>query len=124
MSVHSFGRGIRTEESREARAEEAAGRIVLHLHAQERPASAGRVIETNGAGVVDIGTRQQIFAALRAEAAKGMSVIVASTDYDQLAAICDRVVIFRRGVVQGTLKGEIRFEWLPEGMACEITATD
>jgi ribose transport system ATP-binding protein len=52
---------------------------------------------------VDVGTRQQIFAALREAAAKGMSVIVASTDYEQLAAICDRVVIFRRGRVQESL---------------------
>lgn len=49
---------------------------------------------------VDVGTRQQIFGALRDEAGRGMSVIVASTDYDQLAAICDRVVIFRRGLIQ------------------------
>ena len=52
---------------------------------------------------VDVGTRQQIFRALRDEAGKGMSVIVASTDDDQLAAICDRVVIFRRGRVQEVL---------------------
>ena len=53
---------------------------------------------------VDVGTRQQIFTALRDEAAKGMSVIVASTDYEQLAAICDRVVIFRRGSIQENLR--------------------
>jgi len=52
---------------------------------------------------VDVGTRQQIFDALRDEAGRGMSVIVASTDYDQLAAICERVVIFRRGRVQEVL---------------------
>jgi ribose transport system ATP-binding protein len=52
---------------------------------------------------VDVGTRQQIFGALREEAAKGMSVMVASTDYEQLAAICDRVVIFRRGQIQQAL---------------------
>lgn len=52
---------------------------------------------------VDVGTRRQIFEALRAGAAGGMSVVVASTDADQLAAICDRVVIFRRGRIQQVL---------------------
>jgi hypothetical protein len=27
-------------------------------------------------------------------------------------------------MVQSPLKGEIRFEWLPAGLACEITVTD
>jgi PAS domain S-box-containing protein len=27
-------------------------------------------------------------------------------------------------MIQSPLKGEIRFEWLPEGLACEITVTD
>ncbi len=54
---------------------------------------------------VDVGTRRQIFTTLRAAAAKGMSVICASSDYEQLADICDRVVVFRRGRIQQTLRG-------------------
>ena len=55
---------------------------------------------------VDVGTRQHIFGALRAAAAEGMSVICASSDAEQLADICDRVLIFARGRVCDELEGE------------------
>jgi len=54
---------------------------------------------------VDYGARQQIFEALDRAAADGMSIIVASTDHEQLAQLCDRVVIFRRGKAVWTLSG-------------------
>ncbi len=54
---------------------------------------------------VDVGTRQSIFAALRAAAAEGMAVLCASSDADQLADICDRVLIFARGAVVEELTG-------------------
>lgn len=54
---------------------------------------------------VDVGTRAHIFAALKAEAAKGMSIICASSDSEQLAEICDRVVVFTRGRVHKVLAG-------------------
>jgi ribose transport system ATP-binding protein len=54
---------------------------------------------------VDIGAREQIFALLRAEAAKGMTIVCASSDHDQLAAICDRVLVFGRGRIACELTG-------------------
>jgi len=54
---------------------------------------------------VDYGARQQIFEALDSAAAEGMSIIVASTDHEQLAQLCDRVVIFRRGAPVMTITG-------------------
>ncbi|MBB5752559.1 sugar ABC transporter ATP-binding protein [Prosthecomicrobium pneumaticum] len=54
---------------------------------------------------VDVGTRVQIFAALRAAAAAGMSVLCASSDAEQLAEICDRVLIFARGRVCAEITG-------------------
>jgi ribose transport system ATP-binding protein len=54
---------------------------------------------------VDVGTRQQIFSALRAAADKGASVICASSDADQLAEICDRVLIFAKGGICAELTG-------------------
>lgn len=54
---------------------------------------------------VDVGTRAQIFAALRAAAANGMSVICASSDSEQLAEICDRVLVFSRGAVCREITG-------------------
>jgi ribose transport system ATP-binding protein len=54
---------------------------------------------------VDVGTRQQIFVTLKAAADKGASVICASSDADQLAEICDRVLIFARGGICAELTG-------------------
>jgi ribose transport system ATP-binding protein len=55
---------------------------------------------------VDIGARQQIFELLRkAVDERGMHVLCASTDYEQLATICDRVIVFGRGRVWRELAG-------------------
>ncbi len=54
---------------------------------------------------VDVGARQQIFATIREAAATGASAVCASSDHEQLAAICDRVVVFDRGRIAGELTG-------------------
>lgn len=54
---------------------------------------------------VDVGTRQQIFAALRKAAAEGMSIICASSEAEQLAEICDRVLVFAKGRICDELAG-------------------
>ena len=54
---------------------------------------------------VDVGARQQLFSALDHAAGQGTSLLVASTDYEQLAQICDRVLIFGRGRIVATLEG-------------------
>jgi ribose transport system ATP-binding protein len=53
---------------------------------------------------VDIGARQQIFELIRA-ATKSSSAICASSDYEQLAAICDRVGVLARGRLVGFITG-------------------
>ena len=55
---------------------------------------------------VDVGARQQIFATIRAAADAGASVVCASSDYEQLAMICDRVLVFGRGRVGRELAGD------------------
>ena len=45
---------------------------------------------------VDVGARQHIFRIIRATAER-CSVLVASSDHDQLAELCDRVLIVRKG---------------------------
>ncbi len=52
---------------------------------------------------VDVGAREQIWAALASTAEAGAAILVASTDYDQLAQICDRVLIFSRGQIVAEL---------------------
>lgn len=55
---------------------------------------------------LDVGTRAHIFAALNEAASKGMSILCASSDAEQLAEICDRVLIFARGRIVAELTGD------------------
>jgi len=54
---------------------------------------------------VDVGAREEIFAVIREAAQTGMSVLCASSDYEQLALLCDRVLVFRQGRVGAELTG-------------------
>jgi ribose transport system ATP-binding protein len=54
---------------------------------------------------VDIGARQTVFRHIGNAAAAGATVLCASSDYEQLAAICSRVLIFSEGRVAATLSG-------------------
>jgi ribose transport system ATP-binding protein len=54
---------------------------------------------------VDIGAREQVFATIRRMSAAGASVLCASSDHEQLAAICDRVVVLARGRAIAEVKG-------------------
>lgn len=54
---------------------------------------------------VDVGARQQIFATIRALADGGTSMVCASSDHEQLAQICDRVLVFGRGRIISELRG-------------------
>jgi ribose transport system ATP-binding protein len=55
---------------------------------------------------VDVGAREQVFDAIRAATEAGACVLCASSDYEQLAAICDRVLVFNRGRATAELSGE------------------
>ncbi|MDN2568315.1 sugar ABC transporter ATP-binding protein [Aquibium sp. A9E412] len=54
---------------------------------------------------VDVGARQQVFAAIDRAAKDGTVVICASTDAEQLAQICDRVLVMAHGRVAAELTG-------------------
>ena len=55
---------------------------------------------------VDVGAKADIYALLDRHAAGGGGVIVVSTDFEEVAAICHRALIFDRGRVSGELAGE------------------
>ena len=55
---------------------------------------------------VDVGARQQIFAMLEQAVQRGLTVICASSDYEQLARICDRVLVFGRGRIVRQISGD------------------
>ncbi len=54
---------------------------------------------------VDVGARQDIWDALDRAAAGGASIVIGSTDYEQLALLCHRVLVFSRGQVLHELTG-------------------
>ena len=54
---------------------------------------------------VDIGAKQQIFAHIRDAAEAGGAVIIASVEHEDLAHLCDRVLVFRDGEVVAELSG-------------------
>ena len=59
---------------------------------------------------VDIGARLAVFRTVREAAAQGMSVVCASSDYEQLEAICDRVLVFGNGGITCELTGDDMFK--------------
>lgn len=46
---------------------------------------------------VDVGAKQQIFRHIRAAADAGVAVVIATTEYEDLAGVCDRVLVLREG---------------------------
>lgn len=55
---------------------------------------------------IDVGARASIFAMLRRTAEQGVAIVCASTDYDQLASVCDRVIVLAHGRVHDVLDGD------------------
>lgn len=54
---------------------------------------------------VDIRARQEIFSYIAAAAAAGTTVLVASSEYEDLVGLCHRVLVFRDGRVEQELSG-------------------
>ncbi len=55
---------------------------------------------------VDIGAKREIRELIASLAAKGTAVIVASSDYDEVVEICDRVLLLQQGKLTSQLAGE------------------
>ncbi|MCW2934927.1 MAG: mglA 1 [Actinomycetia bacterium] len=54
---------------------------------------------------VDIGARHQIYNLLRAQAARGVGVLLCSSDLEDLVSVCDRVLCLVEGRVVAELRG-------------------
>lgn len=63
-----------------------------------------QVMEEPTAGV-DVGAKRQIYSLLRRRAAAGAGLIVVSTDYEEVATVCTRVLVFRAGRIAAELSG-------------------
>jgi ribose transport system ATP-binding protein len=55
---------------------------------------------------VDVGARAEIYRILREVAARGVPVVVSSSDTKELEGLCDRVVVMSRGQAVATLEGD------------------
>jgi ribose transport system ATP-binding protein len=55
---------------------------------------------------VDVGAREQVFGEIRTIAGQGAAIVCASSDHEQLAAICDRVLVLSRGRIVASLQGK------------------
>ncbi|MEA2386598.1 MAG: ribose transport system ATP-binding protein [Thermoleophilaceae bacterium] len=54
---------------------------------------------------VDVGAKKEIFAHVKAVANSGASVVISSSEYEDLAHLCSRVAVFRHGRVVSVLSG-------------------
>jgi ribose transport system ATP-binding protein len=54
---------------------------------------------------VDVGAKKDIFAHISAVAEAGTAVVISSSEYEDLARLCDRVAVFRKGRVAAVLRG-------------------
>jgi ribose transport system ATP-binding protein len=71
---------------------------------------------------VDVAARRQIFDAIRAAAAAGAAVVCASADYDEVAALCDRLLIVARGrVVRSLERDELTKDRIAEQVLTSTT---
>src|SRR4051794_20970594 len=55
---------------------------------------------------VDVGARAEIYRILREVAARGVPVVISSSDAKELEGLCDRVVVMSRGHAVATLEGD------------------
>jgi D-allose transport system ATP-binding protein len=52
---------------------------------------------------IDVGARGEIYKIMRNLAEQGIGVIVVSSELPELLSICDRIIVFREGSINGTL---------------------
>ncbi len=62
------------------------------------------ILEEPTAGV-DVWAKRQIYGVLRERAQAGRALIVVSTDFDEVATVCSRVLVFREGRITADLRG-------------------
>jgi ribose transport system ATP-binding protein len=75
------------------------------LFARALATTASNVLMDDPMRGVDIGTKQEVYDILRSEAANGRTFVWYSTEMDEIR-LCDRVYIFRDGVIVAELVGE------------------
>lgn len=54
---------------------------------------------------VDVGAKAEIYALLNRALEQGVGIIIVSTDFEEVAAVCNRAIIFSQGSIVGQLTG-------------------
>lgn len=68
--------------------------------------ASGRLLVINDVSVgVDIGAREDIYAAIREVAAAGTAVMIVTSDFEEIENLCSRALVFVRGVLRSELVG-------------------
>jgi ribose transport system ATP-binding protein len=62
---------------------------------------------------VDVSSRAEIYSLVRAAADEGMAVIVASSDFDELVGLCDRILVMAEGrIVAEAVQEQASADWI------------
>ncbi len=59
---------------------------------------------------IDIGAKYEIYEILKALASEGKGIIMISSELPELIALCDRIIVVKRGAIAGEVSGEDRTE--------------
>ena len=54
---------------------------------------------------VDVGAKSEIYALLNRALANGVGILVISTDFEEIATICHRAIVFSQGAIVDELSG-------------------
>lgn len=71
---------------------------------------------------IDVGSKQDIFRCIEAFSESGVSIVIASAEVEDLARLCHRVIVFRRGAVAGELSGAALSEQAIQNLAFRETS--
>jgi ribose transport system ATP-binding protein len=71
---------------------------------------------------VDVGARRDIFERIVQVAKRGVTIIFSSTEAEDLAEMCHRVLVFRNGTVAGELEGSAVNEYEISRLSWTVTA--
>lgn len=63
------------------------------------------ILEDPTAGV-DVGAKAEIYRLVEAAVARGLAVLVVSTDFEEVASLCHRTLVFNRGAIIAELEGD------------------
>jgi ribose transport system ATP-binding protein len=72
---------------------------------------------------VDVGARADIYELIQKTVEKGAGALVASSDFEELASICDRIVVLHRGMTPSELvEGNISADEITRAANLEVAA--